>query len=51
VELSLLILVAAVLDAWFDGLATQWLLIGLVAAAAITVVGHLVSVLSSSRLR
>jgi phosphatidylglycerophosphate synthase len=51
VELSLLILVAAVLDLWFDGLATQWLLVGLVAAAAVTVVGHLVSVLSSSRLR
>ena len=51
VELSLLILLAAVLDIWFGGLATQWLLIGLVAAAAITVVGHLVSVLSSSRLR
>jgi phosphatidylglycerophosphate synthase len=51
VELSLLIFVAAVLDVWFGGRATQWLLIGLVAAAAITVVGHMVSVLSSSRLR
>ena len=29
VELSLLILVAAVLDLWLDGVATQWLLIGL----------------------
>jgi phosphatidylglycerophosphate synthase len=51
VELSLLILVAAVLDLWLAGTATQWLLIGLVVAAAITVVGHLVSVLNSSRLR
>jgi phosphatidylglycerophosphate synthase len=51
VELSLLIFVAAVLDLWLDGLATQWLLIGLVVAAGLTVVGHLVAVLSSSRLR
>jgi phosphatidylglycerophosphate synthase len=51
VELSLLVLVAAIADLWLHGLATQWLLIGLVAAAAVTVVGHLVAVLSSSRLR
>jgi phosphatidylglycerophosphate synthase len=51
VELSLLVLVAAIADLWLDGLATQWLLIGLVCAAAVTVVGHLVAVLSSSRLR
>ena len=51
VELSLLILVAAVLDLWLDGLATQVLLVGLVAAAAVTVVGHLAAVLASSRLR
>jgi phosphatidylglycerophosphate synthase len=51
VELSLLIFVAAMLDLWLDGAATRWLLVGLVVAAAITVVGHLVSVLSSSRLR
>ena len=48
VELSLLILVAAVLDLWLDGLATQVLLIGLVVAAAVTVVGHLAAVLASS---
>ncbi|HEU5484650.1 MAG TPA: CDP-alcohol phosphatidyltransferase family protein [Microlunatus sp.] len=51
VELSLLILVAAVLDLWTAGAATQWLLIGLCAAAAVTLVGHLAAVLSSPRLR
>ncbi len=51
IELSLLILLAALLDLWFGGLATQWLLVGLVVAAAVTVVGHLAAVLSSSRLR
>jgi len=51
VELSLLILVAALLDLWLDGVATQWLLIGLCVAAAITLVGHLAAVLSSPRLR
>ncbi|MET0695070.1 MAG: CDP-alcohol phosphatidyltransferase family protein [Propionibacteriaceae bacterium] len=52
VELSLLILVAAIIDvAGADGQATRVLLVGLVAAAAITVVGHLAAVLTSSRLR
>jgi phosphatidylglycerophosphate synthase len=51
VELSLLILAAALVDLWLGGPATQWLLVGLVVAAAVTVVGHLVAVLSSSRLR
>jgi phosphatidylglycerophosphate synthase len=51
VELSLLVLAAAVLDLVFDGAATRWLLIGLVVSAAITVAGHLAAVLSSSRLR
>jgi phosphatidylglycerophosphate synthase len=51
VELSLLILVTAVLDLWLDGLATRVLLAGLVVAAAVTVVGHLAAVLASSRLR
>ncbi|MFT4166076.1 MAG: CDP-alcohol phosphatidyltransferase family protein [Microlunatus sp.] len=51
VELSLLILVAAVLDLGLGGLATQWLLIGLTVAAAVTLVGHLAAVLSSPRLR
>ncbi|MDN5770895.1 MAG: CDP-alcohol phosphatidyltransferase family protein [Microlunatus sp.] len=51
VEMSLLILVAAVLDVWLHGEATQWLLIGLVAAATVTLIGHLVAVLNSPRLR
>jgi phosphatidylglycerophosphate synthase len=51
VELSLLILVAAGADLWSDGRATQWLLIGLCLAAAVTLVGHLAAVLSSPRLR
>jgi phosphatidylglycerophosphate synthase len=51
VELSLLILVAAVLDVFISGTATIALLGGLVAAACLTVVGHLVAVLTSSRLR
>jgi phosphatidylglycerophosphate synthase len=52
VELSILILVAAIIDAaGADGLATRWLLVGLVVAAGITVVGHLAAVLTSSRLR
>ena len=51
VELSLVILVAAVIDVWLGGLATQWLLIGLTVAAAVTLVGHLAAVLSSPRLK
>ena len=51
VELSLLVLVAAVVDALgAAGSATQVLLVGLVVAAAVTVVGHLAAVLGSSRL-
>jgi phosphatidylglycerophosphate synthase len=51
VELSFLILAAAFADLALGGLATQWLLIGLVVAAGLTVIGHLVAVLASSRLR
>lgn len=51
VELSFLILAAAIVDLFVAGLATQVLLVALVVAAAITVVGHLVAVLASSRLR
>jgi hypothetical protein len=52
VELSLLVLFAAVLDAAAGTTgATQVLLVGLVLAVAVTVVGHLVAVLSSARLR
>jgi phosphatidylglycerophosphate synthase len=52
VELSLLVLAAAVIDAVADStLATRGLLLALVVAVAVTVVGHLVAVLSSARLR
>jgi CDP-alcohol phosphatidyltransferase len=52
VELSLLVLAAALLDAIVgDTLATRVLLPALLVAVAVTVVGHLVAVLSSARLR
>ena len=51
VEMSLLVVAAAVADGWLDGAATRWLLIGLVVAAAVTLVGHLAAVLSSPRVR
>jgi phosphatidylglycerophosphate synthase len=51
IELSLLVLVAALLDLVSDGDATRWLLTGLVVAGVVTVVGHLAAVLTSSRLR
>ncbi len=53
VELTLLALVAAVIDAVSGGGldATRVLVLALVVAAAVTVVGHLAAILSSSRLR
>ena len=51
VELSLLILVAAVADLFLDGLATRILLAALLISAGVTVVGHVVAVLASPRLR
>ena len=51
VELSLLILAAALVEAVVDVHATQVLLVALVVAAALTVVGHLAAVLASARLR
>ena len=51
VELSILVLLAAVVDLFAGGMATKVLLTGLCIAAAITVVGHLAAVLGSSRLR
>ncbi len=51
VELSILILVAALLDLFLDGTATTVLLVGLLASACVTVVGHLAAVIGSSRLR
>jgi phosphatidylglycerophosphate synthase len=52
VELTLLILVAALIDLFVgDLLATKVLLVALVISACVTVVGHLAAVLASSRLR
>ncbi|HEY6683998.1 MAG TPA: hypothetical protein VI030_13535, partial [Propionibacteriaceae bacterium] len=51
VELSILVLIAAIIDLFVDGAATKVLLAALVIAAAVTLVGHLVAVLASSRLR
>jgi len=53
VELTLLALVAAIVDAATGGGldATRVLLVALVVTAAITVLGHLAAILSSSRLR
>jgi hypothetical protein len=51
VELSILVLIAAVVDLIADGAATKLLLAALVIAACLTLVGHLVAVLASSRLR
>jgi phosphatidylglycerophosphate synthase len=52
VELSVLVLAAAVVDVLgAGGAAVRVLLVALVVAAVITVVGHLAAVLSSSRLR
>jgi hypothetical protein len=52
VEMTLLALVAAVADAAMGGLeATRLLVAVLLAAAGVTVVGHLAAILTSSRLR
>ncbi len=51
VELSILVLLAAIIDLFVAGAATKVLLAALVIAAAVTLVGHLVAVLASSRLR
>jgi hypothetical protein len=51
VELSILVLLAAVVDLFAHGAATKLLLAALVIAACLTLVGHLVAVLASSRLR
>jgi phosphatidylglycerophosphate synthase len=51
VELSILVLLAAIVDLFVGGEATKVLLAALVVAAALTLVGHLVAVLASSRLR
>jgi phosphatidylglycerophosphate synthase len=51
VELSILVLIAAIIDLFVGGAATKVLLAALVIAAGMTVIGHLVAVLTSSRLR
>jgi phosphatidylglycerophosphate synthase len=51
VELSILVLIAAIIDPFVGGAATKVLLAALVIAAGMTVIGHLVAVLTSSRLR
>ena len=51
VELSILVLIAAVIDLFVAGAATKVLLAALVVAAGVTLIGHLVAVLASSRLR
>ena len=52
IEMTLLIAIAAVADVFVGDLAaTQFLLQFMVAAAAVTIVGHVVAILNSSRLR
>jgi phosphatidylglycerophosphate synthase len=51
VELSILVLIAAIIDLFIGGAATKVLLAALVVAAGLTLIGHLVAVLASSRLR
>jgi phosphatidylglycerophosphate synthase len=51
IEMSLLVLLAALVDLFVDGYATKVLLLVMLASAVVTVVGHLVAVLGSSRLR
>src|SRR3954451_21903310 len=52
IEATILALVAAIADSFVDGVPfTRGLVIALVPVAAITVVGHLAAILSSSRLR
>lgn len=51
VELTLVVLVAAVLDLVAGRPVTTWVLVGFVVGAAVTVVGHVVAVLTSDRLR
>jgi CDP-alcohol phosphatidyltransferase len=51
VELSILVLIAAIIDPFVAGAATKVLLAALVVAAGVTLIGHLIAVLASSRLR
>jgi CDP-alcohol phosphatidyltransferase len=51
VELSILVLIAAIVDLFAAGAGTKVLLAALVVAACLTLIGHLIAVLASSRLR
>jgi phosphatidylglycerophosphate synthase len=51
VELSILVLIAAIVDLFVAGAASKVLLAALVVAACLTLIGHLIAVLASSRLR
>jgi hypothetical protein len=51
VELSILVLIAAIVDLFVAGAGTKVLLAALVVAACLTLIGHLIAVLASSRLR
>jgi phosphatidylglycerophosphate synthase len=52
VELTLLALIASIVDVFTGGLqATQILVAGLLAFGVITIIGHLISILNSNRLR
>lgn len=51
VELTILVLLAAVADAVTRQPVTGWLLAALVPAAAVTIVGHVTAIVSSQRLR
>jgi phosphatidylglycerophosphate synthase len=51
VEMSILVLIAAIVDLFVGGAATKVLLAALVIAAGVTLIGHLVAVLASPRLR
>jgi hypothetical protein len=50
VELTVLVLLAALADVLTDGRATGWLLVTLLVGAGIAVTGHLVAILTSGRL-
>ena len=51
IEMALLILVAAVVDLFTDGMGSKVLLVAMLASGVVTVVGHLAAVLASARLR
>ena len=51
-ELTILVLLAAIVDVFVGGLgATRVLVVALVILGVVTVIGHLMSILSSSKLK